>query len=130
MTHPDTATDNPVHGYPRNLFPVGAVLTVLHGSNERPYCTLGNLYRVLGYLTGDVPGADSINSAIGTVRPWVRQQHPALANLQPPEDGADDATVLAWLAAVEADHGATITLDPAPTDNAQEIDDVQPERPE
>lgn len=104
MTHPDTDKDNPVNALPRNVFPIAAVLTVTHSGNDRPFCTLGNLYRILGFMTGDVPtagpsdvpGSLSIDEAVAKCRPEILRQHPQLAAITAPAS-RDERVILAWL---------------------------------
>jgi hypothetical protein len=112
----DTDPDNPVNRLPQNTFPIGAALTIAYGSNERPFCTLGNLYRILGYLTGDVPGGDSINPEIERCRNHVEAQLPdTLRAIDPPPDtdNIDTATV-SWLAGIANKYGSTIELTALP----------------
>jgi len=132
MTHTDTDPDNPVNHYPPEQFPIGAALTVAYGSNERPLCTLGNLYRVIGWLTGDVPNADGqperkedpelgiayqpfipgLNDEIERCREHVEAQLPTeLRALDPPPPAhLGSSADWAWLAAVTNKYGATIRL--------------------
>lgn len=137
----DTDPDNPVNALPGNIFPIGAALTVAYGSNERPFATLGNLYRVLGWLTGDVPGADEINTAIRRCRDHVAIQLPTdLRVIDAPPDADAGATAdHAWLAGIVNKYGTTIPLtalpgtpnNPTPetTTNAKDSDDVPPAPP-
>lgn len=113
----DTDPDNPVNALPAWEFPIGAALTVAYGSNERPYCTLGNLYRVLGWLTGDCPGADHINSEIARCRDHVAVQLPTeLRVVDPPPTALDedDTAVMAWLGGIVNKYGATVALTALP----------------
>lgn len=110
MTHPDTAPDNPTNTLEGDQMPTAAVLTVLLGGNDRPFCTLGNLYRILKTLDGEVPLADEIDAAVERVRPALAAQFPELAAITPPGIDADEQTILAWIADVERDHGAIQTV--------------------
>lgn len=95
---------------PPRDFPLGVVLTLAVGSHDRPFCELRDLYAVLGHMLATVPGADQMDAAITACRGAVLRQHPTLAGLVAPSPAADDTTVLAWLAAQEQLHGATLPL--------------------
>lgn len=129
----DTDPQNPVNALPAWEFPIGAALTVAYGSNERPFCTLGNLYRIIGYLTGDVPPIDGqpanpdgnppqphipgLNEVIVTCREHVAKQLPTELRVvdRPPEGGhEDDVALMAWLAGIVNKYGATIALTAMP----------------
>lgn len=125
MTHPDTDPANPVNKMQGDEFPLAAVLTVIVGSNDRPFCTLGNLYRILGFLLKDrsvdpddpdargIPRADHIDDAINLCRPAILEQRPDLADITA-TDAATDLGILNWIAELERRHGATVTLTPLP----------------
>lgn len=130
MTHPDTAPDNPVNAMNQNEFPLPAVLTVLVGSNDRPFCTLGNLYRILGFLLKDrsvdpvdpdargIPRAELIDDAIQVCRAEILRQHPHLTNVTKTR-AATDTGILTWIAEQEKRFGATVTLTPLPKATAK-----------
>lgn len=113
----DTHPDNPVNGLNANMFPIGAALTVAYGSDTRFFATLGNVYRVLGYLLGDVPAADGIGAAIERCRYWVTNQLPTeLRTIDPPPADSDNDTAdIAWLTNVTNRYGETIALTAMPT---------------
>ena len=125
MTHPDTDPQNPVNAMQSDEFPLAAVLTVIVGSNDRPFCILGNLYRILGYLLKDrsvdpndpdargIPRADHIDDAINVCRPAVLAQHPNLAAITA-TDATTDRGILNWITELERHYGATVTLTPLP----------------
>lgn len=125
MTHPDTSPDNPVSAMNGDEFPLAAVLTVLHGSNDRPFCTLGNLYRILGFLLKDrsvdpddpdargIPRAELIDTAIAACRPEILRQHPQLAESTKTR-ATTDTGILTWIADQENQFGATVFLAPLP----------------
>ncbi|WP_431231488.1 hypothetical protein ACQ856_18170 [Mycolicibacterium psychrotolerans] len=114
----DTDPDNPVNAYPPNEFPVGAALTITYGSNERPFCTLGNLYRILGWLTGEIPDADEINTEIERCRTHVTAQLPDVLRLVDPPpapgDDGDNTADMVWLIGITRTYGRTITLTALP----------------
>lgn len=102
MTSPDVL--------PPRVFPLGAVLTITAGSYERPFCTLADLYSILGWLRHDVPAADELADAIDDWRPVILAQHPELAAVVAPPADASDTAVLSWLADQEAQFGAYLQL--------------------
>ncbi|MCV7230705.1 hypothetical protein [Mycolicibacterium komossense] len=125
MTTPDTARDNPVTGLNADVFPLAAVLTVLVGSNDRPFCTLGNLYRILGFMLQNrsvdpadpdahgIPRAELIDDAIAVCKPEILRQHPELAAITKTR-ATSDTGILTWIADQETRYGLTVTLTPLP----------------
>lgn len=125
MTHPDTSPDNPVNAMNGDEFPLPAVLTVLVGSNDRPFCTLGNLYRILGFLLKNrsvdpddpdargIPRAELLDDAIAVCRPEILRQHPQLADVTKTR-ATTDTGILAWIAEQENTFGQTVTLTALP----------------
>lgn len=123
MTHPDTDPQNPVNTLNGDVFPLAAVLTVLVGSNDRSFCTLGNLYRILGFLLKDrsvdpddpaargIPRVDLLDAAIAVCRPAILDQHPELADVTKTR-ATTDTGILTWIAEQETRYGATVTLTP------------------
>lgn len=107
----DTHPDNPVQQYANNVFPIGAALTVAYGSNERPYCTLGNLYRILGHLDQHVPGPEDINDRIIANADRVRAALPDELRVTetPPRDDNETAAI-AWVASMANKYGPTVTI--------------------
>ncbi|WP_319456910.1 MULTISPECIES: hypothetical protein [unclassified Mycobacterium] len=96
------------------LFKLGQVLTIACADAEaqQVFCTYGELLDVLGYLLDDVPLADDMAAAIEQCRGYVHRWHPDLAAVAAPALNAPDTTVLAWLAAQEAEHGPELLLRP------------------
>lgn len=130
----DTDPDNPVHNYPAEVFPIGAALTVAYGSTERPFATLGNIYRLLGWLTGDIPTIDgdpkanpplpSLADEIARCREYVLQQLPTeLRVVDPPPAEQDNTADLAWVRGIGNKYGATIALRPMNGTNAHDNTD-------
>lgn len=95
-------------------FEIGPVVTVLHGSNDRLFCPLEQLYDVLGFLTGDVPMAEQIDDYIDTCRPNVADQYPDLAAVTPPKRATPEAEIVTWLVQLGAEHHAPLELTPLP----------------
>jgi len=116
----DSDPTNPVNDYDPNVFPTGAAITVAYGSTENMFCTLGNLYRILGYLDPDdegVPLVEDLDKMIDRYRVHVMAQLPeALHNLTLPAADATDGDRMAWLMALHGAVGNTVTLTPAPSD--------------
>ena len=72
---------------------------------------MDGIYRILGYMTGQDLFTHQLGTAADKCKPALLEQHPFLAELQPP-DGADAPDLMAWLAHVEKTHGATIQVQP------------------
>lgn len=96
-----------------NEFPIGAALTVAYGSNERPFCNLADLYRILGAFTGQIPAPHAINDTIAECRDKVLKQLPdeLRAIDPPPADAGNEAADVAWVAGIKSRYGPTIRLD-------------------
>lgn len=135
----DTDLSNPVNHYRADVFPVGAALTVAYGSTSNMWCTLGNLYRILGYLNQyeaddgvpvitrgvslDAQGREvednvaTIDDVIAAHRDYVRGELDGYGIPAVPDDADTDDEKLAWLAALATDHGiTTVTLATPPSD--------------
>jgi hypothetical protein len=98
----------PTTDLPADTHPIGAALTVAFGSNDRPFCSLGDLYRILGYLRGDVPGHDGIDDAIDECQQHVAAALPdSIAAFGEPAD-------FVWVTSIANKYGATIVLSPLP----------------
>jgi hypothetical protein len=125
----DTDPANPVNDYDPNQFPLGAALTVAYGSTENMFCTLGNLYRILGYLDPDdegVPMVEQLDAMIDRYRVHVMAALPdQMHDLTLPSVDASDTDRMAWLMALHSAFGPTVTLTPAPSDNLKG-DDAEP----
>lgn len=98
-------------------FPLGAALTVALGAlgppdtGIGPWCELGDFYQLVGWLVGDIPTVEQIGGHTVRARLALLDQHPQLADVsEPPASDAPDTEVLAWLADMERQHGATITI--------------------
>jgi hypothetical protein len=77
-------------------YPIGAALTVAYGSNERPFCPLADLYRILGNLAGHVPAPADINDYIDNYRPTVLAALPdELKTIDPPPAGDGETAAVA-----------------------------------
>lgn len=101
-------------------FPLGPVITCARSNGDRLFCTLGDLYDFLGFMTGDVPmaekndveGADSIEEAIERVRPALITAFPELAAVQLPNEDATDQQILDWLKVTSEQYGSVYELTP------------------
>jgi hypothetical protein len=132
----DTDIANPVNHYPANVFPVGAAITVAYGSVDDMWCTLGNLYRILGYLNqfeadDGVPvltrgvsldelnrevedNVATIDDVIEQHRAYVRGELDGHGIPRPPAE-ASEGDKISWLANLATEHGVTtIRLDTPP----------------
>lgn len=108
-------TTPPTTGLPADTHPIGAALTVAFGSNARPFCTLGALYRILGYLQGTVPGVDGIDDAIDDCRAHVTAALPdGIAALDPPPSPDGEPADAAWVSTIANKYGQTVTLPAMP----------------
>lgn len=102
---------------PVDDFPIGAALSVALGavglsdSAPGPYCTLRDLYAILGRLLGDVPTVEEMPDAAEQARAALLAQHPALSEATLPENTSDTG-ILTWLAEQEAAFGATLRIKP------------------
>lgn len=93
-------------------FHIGDLLTITTG---RLLCPVGNLYAVLGYMTGDQGVmTHQLALAMDAVRPDVLAQHPWAGEVQPPGEFRDEAHVLAFVAEMAAKYGGWHELTPAP----------------
>lgn len=69
------------------------------------------IYDVLNYMTGDNLMTHQLPRAMDQVKPEILRQHPDLDGVDPPQ-GLNQFTLLEWLDAAKAEHGATRTLVP------------------
>lgn len=128
----DTDPNNPVNDYRADMFPLGAAITIAYGSTTNMFTTLGNLYRILGYLNHDerdsgVPCVEDIDWMIDRYREYVRGQLPITEAAMPPPNASDD-TRLAFLTDMTTQYGPTVTLTQPTASDMKETDDVPPSR--
>ena len=95
-------------------FAIGPVVTVLHGSDTRPFCTLEQLYDILGYLHSDVPGSGEIDTYIEAARPYLAGEHPGLAAEPVPPVDASEKAVFDWLIGLGDKYGTPLPVTPLP----------------
>lgn len=72
---------------------------------------MGGIYEILGYMTGQSLFTHQLPDAADKAKPALIEQHPHLADIQPP-DGLDRADLMAWLVEAERVHGETIEVAP------------------
>jgi hypothetical protein len=96
------------------LFHIGDILSVTTGRLLSPR-HMDGLYDVLGYMTGDRGVmTHQLPLASDAVRPDIRQQHPWVDEVEPPEEFRDKAHVEAFVAEMSAKYGEQHALTPAP----------------
>lgn len=105
-------------------FEIGPVVTVLRADPDKIYCSLRDLYEILGFMTGVIPsharngidGVDSLGEAITKCAPYLAEQFPALAAEQLPADWDDptdpvtEGEIVAWLVGLGVKHHAPFTV--------------------
>ncbi|MET7795668.1 DUF7736 domain-containing protein [Streptomyces decoyicus] len=72
---------------------------------------MDGLYELLDHMTGQDLFTHQLGAAADACKPALIEQHPFLADLQPP-DNADQADLLAWLVEAERVHGEQVTVQP------------------
>lgn len=72
---------------------------------------MDGIYEILNYMTGQSLFTHQLPNAADKAKPALIQQHPYLAELQPPA-GLDLADLMAWLVEAERIHGETIEVKP------------------
>jgi hypothetical protein len=87
---------------------------------------MDGVYDILNFMTGDNLFTHQLPRAMGEARPVILAQHPWLASIAlpvfPDDVTADD--VYAWLDAMEAEHGATVDLEPMAPEDHTHIDPI------
>jgi hypothetical protein len=105
--------------------PLGDVLTITTGALvSRDH--MDGVYRILNYMTGDNLFTHQLPRAMDEARPVILAQHPWLASIASPvfPDGVTAGDVYAWLDAMEAEHGATVDLEPMAPEDHTHIDPI------
>lgn len=108
-------------------FEIGPVVTVLYGDPDKIFCTLRDLYDILGFITGDIPshsrntvdGADSIDEAMTKAAKHLAELFPDLAaedvpNFFDPTDPTTEAEIVGWLVELGVKHHAPFTVTQLP----------------
>lgn len=113
----DTSRLGPVPSSESRDFGLGDVLSVTSGilvSRRR----VDGVCDVLQFMVGEPVWTHQIPRVCGEVTPEILRQHPRLASIAAPTDWPDGddeavaAAVYGWLDALEAEHGATVSLRP------------------
>lgn len=105
---------------PSKEFHVGDLLSVTDGRLVSPN-HIGGVYEVVDFVTGEAHMTHQLPRVCETVRPWLLDQHPWLADVvfdfEIP-DGAEreeaQQIVFGWLAGVVATHGEMHEVTPMP----------------
>ena len=91
-------------------FHLGDVLSITTGILLSPD-GMNGVYRILNHMTGDDLFTHQLPRAAEECRPTLREQHPALAGIEPPElDG--EAAAMAWLAEQVTEYGEMFDVEP------------------
>lgn len=72
---------------------------------------MDGIYGILGYMTGQDVYTHQVGDACDKAKPALLEQHPHLADVQPPE-GGDVADLMAWLVEAERVYGESIGVQP------------------
>src|SRR5262245_15740345 len=75
---------------------------------------IGDLYKLLDYMTGDSLMTHQLPLASEAVKPDLLAQHPWLAEIEGMDTVHDEATLTAWLAAVVPQYGEWHQCTPNP----------------
>lgn len=122
-------------------FEIGPVVTVLHGDPDKIFCSLRDLYDILGFMSGGIPshtrndidGADSIGEAITKCAAHLAELFPELAAEQlpadfyDPTDPATEAEIITWLVGLGVKHHAPFTVTQLPDVNRSAVLPTEPE---
>ena len=92
-------------------FDLGDVLTITTGRLVAAR-HIDAVYDLLGYMTGDTLWTHQLPRAADECRPRLLEQHPALAEVEPPADFLDKQACLDWVASLVPIYGATLPVEP------------------
>ncbi len=99
-------TDHPTPAEARE-FHLGDLLSITTGHLLSP-SGVGGLYEIIDFVTGQPHFTHQLPRGAETIKPWLLEQHPWLADVVVPETVLEnEATVLAWLATATAERGET-----------------------
>lgn len=102
-------------------FPIGAVITITDG---RMVCPIGEVYGILDWMTGESLMTHQLPRASRECEPFLRAQHPDLAEVRVP-DGTDSwEKAEAFLEPLRARFGATVPVAPLPVEEHTSIDPI------
>jgi len=111
-------------------FPLRVVLTVTTG---RLLTGIGDLYEILGYMTGESPFTHQLGRFSDECKPWLLRWFPTLvvadqrlATLDAAIAAGDPQTASSvWLAALESEIGSTFEVGRIPRDDHTDRDALQ-----
>lgn len=95
----------------KHLFHFGALVTAATG---RLVCSIGDLYKVLNFMTGDSLMTHQLPAAAKAVKSDLYAQHPWLSDVVVPDTIHDQASCDAWLDPAIAQWGEWHELIPNP----------------
>lgn len=113
-------------------FPLADALTITTGKLlSRRH--MDGVYKILNFMTQDSLFTHQLPRACEAMQPVLLDQHPWLAELNPP-DGIDKAALLAWLTDVESRYPGSVVVTAAPErwqrrDPLAELDQLAGNRP-
>lgn len=91
----------------KRQFDLGAVLSVLHGVL---LCPMGEVYKILNFMTADNLYTTQLPRASDECKPWIFRQHPQLEEVDVSDIGRDN-----WeekLATLKEKYGETLEVEP------------------
>jgi len=93
-------------------FNIGTVVSAMSG---RLFCDIGDLYKILSFMTGDEIYTHQIPRAIPPCKIELNKQFPSLAIEKIPEfntAGDMKCQIDTWLLTLQAIYGATLNVEP------------------
>lgn len=113
VTLPDINDYEPeeTRAMPTAMHPLADILSITTGRLlSRQH--IGGVYAILDYLTGESLMTHQLPRAQEYCAPGLIAQHPFLADVTPPAEGCALADLMAWLEAMEQQHGTELLVQP------------------
>ena len=95
-------------------FSLGAVLSV---GGDRLMCDIGDVYKILNYMTDDNLYTHQLPRAAKECRPYILKEHPFLLEYIDMQDEINSENYLIKLAEFEMNWGSEIEVEPIPKDD-------------